>query len=126
MNVVGGYVVTDRMLEMFRPHPRPAKSLDDPPAEQAVPREHLRHHHVLYLAGAVCFVLGLHDDLPNSARRQSDPLSAWGSRSQPLAVLIHDRAINSAAATALTVGLLVGAASGLVTARRVKMTAMPW
>jgi len=22
MNVVGGYVVTDRMLEMFRPHPR--------------------------------------------------------------------------------------------------------
>jgi NAD(P) transhydrogenase subunit alpha len=24
MNVVGGYVVTDRMLEMFKPKPRPA------------------------------------------------------------------------------------------------------
>ena len=29
MNVVGGYVVTDRMLEMFKPHPHPA-----PVAEQ--------------------------------------------------------------------------------------------
>jgi NAD(P) transhydrogenase subunit alpha len=34
MNVVGGYVVTDRMLEMFRPHPRPAKALEEPPADQ--------------------------------------------------------------------------------------------
>jgi NAD(P) transhydrogenase subunit alpha len=34
MNVVGGYVVTDRMLEMFRPHPRPAEALNDPPADQ--------------------------------------------------------------------------------------------
>jgi len=26
MNVTGGYVVTDRMLEMFRSHPAPARS----------------------------------------------------------------------------------------------------
>lgn len=34
MNVVGGYVVTDRMLEMFRPHPRPAGARNEPPADQ--------------------------------------------------------------------------------------------
>jgi NAD(P) transhydrogenase subunit alpha len=34
MNVVGGYVVTDRMLEMFKPRAEPAKRA----AEQAVSR----------------------------------------------------------------------------------------
>jgi NAD(P) transhydrogenase subunit alpha len=34
MNVVGGYVVTDRMLEMFRPHRPPAQPDREPTADQ--------------------------------------------------------------------------------------------
>jgi NAD(P) transhydrogenase subunit alpha len=33
MNVVGGYVVTDRMLEMFRARPRPAPASGSPAAD---------------------------------------------------------------------------------------------
>jgi NAD(P) transhydrogenase subunit beta len=84
--------------------------------------------HFLYLVGAVCFVLGLHMmTSPNSARR-GNQVSAVGmglAVATTLAVLIHDRAINSTAATTLIIGLLIGAATGLLTARRVKMTAMP-
>ena len=32
MNVVGGYVVTDRMLQMFKRRPAPAKPADEPEA----------------------------------------------------------------------------------------------
>ena len=32
MNVVGGYVVTDRMLQMFRRRPTPPKPADEPEA----------------------------------------------------------------------------------------------
>jgi len=32
MNVVGGYVVTDRMLQMFKRRPNPPKPADEPEA----------------------------------------------------------------------------------------------
>jgi len=32
MNVVGGYVVTDRMLQMFKRRPTPPKPADEPEA----------------------------------------------------------------------------------------------
>jgi NAD(P) transhydrogenase subunit beta len=84
--------------------------------------------HFLYLAGAVCFVLGLHLMTSPSSARRGNQLSAVGMATAvaiTFAVLIDDHAINAAAATMLSVGLLVGAATGLVMARRVKMTAMP-
>jgi NAD(P) transhydrogenase subunit beta len=84
--------------------------------------------HFLYLAGAVCFVLGLHLMTSPSSARRGNQLSAVGMAAAiatTLAVLIDDHAINAAAATMLSVGLLVGGTAGLVTARRVKMTAMP-
>ncbi|HEY5116366.1 MAG TPA: NAD(P) transhydrogenase subunit alpha [Nakamurella sp.] len=34
MNVVGGYLVTDRMLEMFKPRATPAKSAADQPTSE--------------------------------------------------------------------------------------------
>ena len=35
MNVVGGYLVTDRMLEMFKPRAAPAKTAIDPAASDS-------------------------------------------------------------------------------------------
>jgi NAD(P) transhydrogenase subunit alpha len=35
INIVGGFLVTDRMLEMFKSKPKPAAEADPPPAAQA-------------------------------------------------------------------------------------------
>lgn len=37
INIVGGFLVTDRMLEMFKSKPKPAAEADPPPAAQAKP-----------------------------------------------------------------------------------------
>jgi len=82
----------------------------------------------LYLLAAACFVLGLHlMNSPASARR-GNQLSAAGMTVAILttiAVLARDHVITAAAATVLGIGLAIGAVAGLVTARRIKMTAMP-
>jgi H+-translocating NAD(P) transhydrogenase subunit beta len=83
---------------------------------------------VLYLAAAICFVLGLHlMNSPSSARR-GNQLSAAGMTVAILttvAVLAHDHVITAIATTMLAIGLAIGCLAGLVTARRIKMTAMP-
>jgi NAD(P) transhydrogenase subunit beta len=84
--------------------------------------------HVLYLLAAAGFVLGLHLMTSPATARRGNLLSAAGMAVAfvtTIAVLAHDRVINTTAAIALTVGLLGGAVAGLLTARRVKMTAMP-
>jgi H+-translocating NAD(P) transhydrogenase subunit alpha len=44
INIVGGFLVTDRMLEMFKSRPKPAAERDGPPASTAAdggpPRDH--------------------------------------------------------------------------------------
>jgi hypothetical protein len=53
MNVVGGYAVTDRMLEMFRRRARrPASTRDGEPRCPRVEQ-------LLYLAPRSCFIVGL-------------------------------------------------------------------
>jgi NAD(P) transhydrogenase subunit alpha len=37
INIVGGFLVTDRMLEMFKSKPKPAAAPDPPPAAKATP-----------------------------------------------------------------------------------------
>ncbi|PRY32377.1 NAD(P)(+) transhydrogenase (Re/Si-specific) subunit beta [Pseudosporangium ferrugineum] len=84
--------------------------------------------HLIYLACAVCFVLGLHlMNAPASARR-GNRLSAAGMTAAIVttaAVLVHDRVIAGWAVAALVAGGVLGAVAGLITARRVEMTAMP-
>jgi NAD(P) transhydrogenase subunit beta len=84
--------------------------------------------HLLYLGAAVCFVLGLHlMGSPASARR-GNLLSAAGMALAvvvTVAVLVDDGRMPVRALVVLLAGLAVGAATGLVTARRVLMTAMP-
>ena len=84
--------------------------------------------HTLYLIGAASFVLGLHlMNSPASARR-GNQLSAAGmivAVATTVLVLVQGPALSWIAVVVLVLGLLVGGGAGLVTARRVKMTAMP-
>ncbi|MEV4702915.1 NAD(P)(+) transhydrogenase (Re/Si-specific) subunit beta [Actinoplanes sp. NPDC049316] len=84
--------------------------------------------HLVYLAAATCFVLGLHlMNSPGTALR-GNRLSAAGMAAAVIAtgaVLVHDHRMTAWAVAALTAGAAAGAVAGLVTARRVPMTAMP-
>ncbi len=84
--------------------------------------------HVLYLAAAVCFILGLHKMTSPLSARGGNRLSAAGmivAVLTTLVVLAHDHVITGVGTGMLAIGLALGAAAGLMTARRVKMTAMP-
>jgi NAD(P) transhydrogenase subunit beta len=84
--------------------------------------------HLVYLACATCFVVGLHlMNAPATARR-GNQLSAAGMAAAVVvtaAVLAWERHITAPAVAALVLGVAAGAVAGLVAARRVKMTAMP-
>jgi H+-translocating NAD(P) transhydrogenase subunit beta len=84
--------------------------------------------HLVYLACATCFVIGLHlMNAPATARR-GNRISAAGMAVAILTtavVLGHDGVVTTGAVIALTIGAVAGAAAGLIAARRVLMTAMP-
>ncbi|MDX6197444.1 MAG: H+-translocating transhydrogenase subunit beta [Actinomycetota bacterium] len=83
---------------------------------------------LIYLAAATSFVVGLHlMNSPASARR-GNAVSATGMAVAILTtgvVLIRDDVISAGSVVVLVLGLAVGAAAGLIGARRVKMTEMP-
>ncbi|WP_181804878.1 NAD(P)(+) transhydrogenase (Re/Si-specific) subunit beta [Streptomyces shenzhenensis] len=84
--------------------------------------------HYVFLATAVCFVLGLHlMNHPRTARR-GNALSAGGMTVAIAAtvwLVIHEGTITTTGWLVLASGGLIGAALGLYAAREVKMTAMP-
>jgi NAD(P) transhydrogenase subunit beta len=84
--------------------------------------------HIVYLACAVCFVLGLHlMNTPATARR-GNQLSAFGMAvavAITVVVLAHERVISGVAVVVLGAGLAAGGLTGLFTAQRVRMTSMP-
>ncbi|MGI5452106.1 NAD(P)(+) transhydrogenase (Re/Si-specific) subunit beta [Streptomyces sp. CA-249302] len=84
--------------------------------------------HYVFLAAAVCFVLGLHlMNHPRTARR-GNAISA-GAMAVAIAATVwlvaHEGTITTTGWLVLVSGGLVGAALGLYAAREVKMTAMP-
>ena len=113
LNVVGGYVVTDRMLAMFR-----GRSVT---TVEIVAR-------LAYLAAATCFVLGLHLMNHPATARKGNRLSAAGmliAVAATAALLVDAGAVTATAWVVVGAGTVVGAAAGLYGARRVSMTAMP-
>jgi NAD(P) transhydrogenase subunit beta len=84
--------------------------------------------HLVYLACATCFVLGLHlMNAPATARRGNTVSAAGmaGAVATTVVVIAWQHRISTGAVAALTAGVAVGTVAGLVAARRVKMTAMP-
>jgi NAD(P) transhydrogenase subunit beta len=84
--------------------------------------------HLVYLACAVTFVIGLHlMNAPATARR-GNQVSAAGMAvaiAVTAVVLVRDHTITGGAVVALVIGLAGGGLAGLLAARRVQMTAMP-
>jgi NAD(P) transhydrogenase subunit beta len=84
--------------------------------------------HLVYLAAATCFVLGLHMMNSPATARRGNRLSAAGMAAAvvtTVVVLVHGKVITGTGWVVLLTGGALGAAAGLYAARTVAMTAMP-
>jgi NAD(P) transhydrogenase subunit beta len=85
--------------------------------------------YLAWLAGAACFVLGLHRMNSPATARDGNRLSAAGMGVAVVATLIYlitrDGGLSGVALGIIVVGFAIGGGAGLYTARSVKMTAMP-
>ena len=117
-NVVGGFVVTDRMLEMFKPKKQA------PPDDGEGRRVSANVTNLLYLLTIVSFILALRFlSSPKTARR-GNQIGALGMAIAIVVTLAQDQLV-AAGYVRIAIGGAIGGAIGLVGARRVKMTAMP-
>ena len=85
--------------------------------------------YLAWLAGAACFVLGLHRMNSPATGRSGNQLSAAGMVIAVGATFIYlltrEGGLSATALVIIVVGFLIGGGAGLYTARTVKMTAMP-
>jgi NAD(P) transhydrogenase subunit beta len=85
--------------------------------------------YLAWLAGAACFVLGLHQMNSPATARNGNRLSASGMTIAVAATLVwlvaQPRGLSPVAWVVIVVGFAIGGGAGLYTARTVKMTAMP-
>ncbi len=110
INVVGGFLVTDRMLQMFRRRDG-GSSMSRSDAISAA-----------YLVAAICFILGIRFlSAPRTARR-GNLIAAVGMAIAIVATLADEIVQDY---WWIAGGVVVGSAIGAVSARRVRMTAMP-
>ena len=109
-NVVGGFVVTDRMLEMFKKREK---------KPEHVSREVTN---LLYLVTIVTFILALRFLSNPATARRGNQIGAAGML-VAIVVTFLQKSIDSYWEIAL--GMVVGGTFGLVAARKVRMTAMP-
>ena len=129
MNVVGGYAVTDRMLQMFQR--KPAKPAEQPsePEVHALMGAFNDVITLIYLAAATSFVVGLHlMNAPPTADRGQSALGRRDARSPSAPrwrLIAHDGTISTTGWILLATGGALGSAIGLYMARSVEMTAMP-
>ena len=85
--------------------------------------------YLAWLAGAACFVLGLHQMNSPATARNGNRLSAGGMTVAVVATLIglvtREGGLSGIAWAIIVIGFAIGGGAGLYTARSVKMTAMP-
>ena len=85
--------------------------------------------YLAWLAGAACFVLGLHRMNSPATARGGNRLSAAGMAVAVSATLIYlisrEGGVSAIVLAIIVVGFAIGGGAGLYTARSVKMTAMP-
>ena len=150
MNVTGGYVVTGRMLKMFRKRPTiqagtgpgaitaaakvPAPDSTTTANGARKPGQRCADQHLdvvtllIYILAASCFVLGLHLMNNPATARRGNQISGAGmvtAVATTLAIIIHSNRVTTTGWIVLLAGVLVGGAAGLYSARTVQMTAMP-
>ena len=133
INVVGGFLVTDRMLEMFKARKKPdekarrgcrdqghagglevilsASFLQDPDFIQ-----------FLYIVAFVLFIVGLRGVTHPTTARRGNHIAAVGMAIAVVATLLIEEVGDYGL---IALGVALGTAVGIPAARQVKMTAMP-
>ncbi len=85
--------------------------------------------YLAWLAGAACFVLGLHRMNSPATARDGNRLSAAGMTIAVVATLLYlvtrEGGLGVLPLAIIVIGFVIGGGAGLYTARTVKMTAMP-
>ena len=115
INVVGGFLVTDRMLEMFKPRERTAH---DGAARSS--RRQLRE--LLYIASSGLFIFGLYGLTGPTTAVRGNRIAAAGMAVAVVATLLRPHVDNW---ELIVLGVVAGTAVGVPAARRVQMTQMP-
>ena len=147
-NLVGGFVVTDRMLQMFSRRSRRSRSEEKPRAEagRAEDREQVEPMparptkempairggglmiplwvQLAYLAAAICFVLALKGLSSPKTARQGNIIGAVGAAIATVAVFFQDEG-GLDNVPLIIIMVLIGSVAGVVGAYRVQMTQMP-
>ena len=114
INVVGGFLVTDRMLGMFKSKPEPPK--EEPRVSRADTIT------LLYIVAFAMFIIGLHMLRGPRTAVRGNQVAAAGMAIAVIATLIDQRIGDW---VLIVLGLVIGTAIGVPAARSVRMTAMP-
>ncbi len=117
INVFGGFLVTQRMLDMFRKKERSSRR------DQGIAMS-ANQLALWYLVAAVSFILALKGlSSPHTARRGN----LFGMAGMAIALLVTLAVVYSHSKNVLPIlgGMAVGGALGAIVARRVQMTQMP-
>ncbi len=133
INVVGGFLVTDRMLEMFKPKPKAghqAKRGRSGRGEEAMSAPPLATSFlqdpsfldVLYIIAFALFIQGLRGLSGPTTAVRGNRIAAVGMAIAVIATLLNRNEGNWGL---IALGVAIGAAVGVPAARQVKMTAMP-
>ena len=116
INVVGGFLVTDRMLEMFKSKPAPTRSRGG----RRVSRTDLVQ--LLYIVAFALFIYGLMGLTGPRTAVRGNRIAAVGMAIAVIATLLIPGMGNWGL---IALGVAIGTAVGIPAARQVKMTAMP-
>ena len=122
INIVGGFLVTDRMLEMFKRKPAPPPKDDGEVTLATVFLQNANFLHVLYIVAFALFIYGLSGLTGPRTAVRGNRIAAVGMAIAVIATLLARGEGNWAL---IVIGVAIGAAVGVPAARRVKMTAMP-
>ena len=120
LNLVGGFVVTDRMLEMFK-----GRAAGRRFRQQGRWRVNLltpTWTSLLYLVAAVCFILALRGLASPRTARRGNLIGAFGALVAMVTVFLSTELDNL---VAILVAIAVGTVVAVPVSRRVKMTGMP-
>ena len=123
INVVGGFLVTDRMLEMFRKRPEPKKAEEQRRVTSSPSPSRIRTSSTrCYIVAFSLFIYGMHLLNHPSTARRGNMVAAVGMAIAVTATLLIEEVGDYGL---IALGVVVGTAVGIPAARNVKMTAMP-
>ena len=133
INIVGGFLVTDRMLEMFKSKPKPSRSDGEDEQEpggselMTVPMatsflQSESFIYVLYIIAFSLFIQGLRGLAGPTTAVRGNRIAAVGMAIAVIATLLKPGEGNWGL---IALGIALGTAVGVPAARQVRMTAMP-